>query len=249
VKVPTVAFAFLSPQAIRIFLAITGYRVSIFTGEEQLFFRGAPTKNIVILPNFSKRDALAPYADQIGRHEELVKHGIPILDAEIKDGDLEVFPAKTPDYYLKQIDVAAQPLELTAQLPPTKSKKTEKVTLDTAHTLDQWLDVIDEFDAVQDFDAEINMPVCSYLVGDLSKEDLQAAMKVVVKKSEAARLKPAVKMFYRWLTHKEQRRLAKAVRHYMKSEKPASVVAKEFKVSPADLREIEAVFYRGQNED
>jgi len=246
--VPTVAFAFLSPDALRIFLELKNYRVSVFTGEDSTLNlrENKPDSNIVILPNFAKRGLLATVADRIGRlvvltngrHEELLDYNIPILDATIdaEDGQLIPLEDMTPNAYVKKIGTAAVGLELTA--PPAVVQKVQTPKAPT--TLDAWLDEIDTVCPENiTFNRQVEYPICQYLVGELGRADFQGAMKALV---SAGAQKQVVQNFYKWLTNDYADAMASAMIEHLdldttpgKQELPASALAIKHKVTERDI--------------
>lgn len=254
VSVPTVAFAYLSPVALRVFLKFGGgYKVSLFTGEELDLNSARPSKNIVVLPNFANVSKLAPYADQIGRliilsnnqHNKLAQVGIPILDAVVdEDGNLHRTKPRTPHYYTKLIDEAAVDFEINRpteqrSTPPEKKKSEKK-----PKTLDNWFDILDSAVGESSFET-VETPICLFLSGEIGKGDFQNALKALAA-DEAADQK-ALRAFYKWATTTDYARsLSKAVRAYLwpsTDEAPSiSRVAKEFGVDEQDLDILEGVY-------
>jgi len=262
--IPTVAFAFLSPDALRIFLEIKNYRVSVFTGDiSTLNLREhKPDSNIIILPNFAKRGLLAPIADQIGRlvvltngrHEELLDYNIPILDATFDTNDGQIVPLEdmTPNYYVTKIGEAAVGLELSAahaEAPVQKKVQVPKAPI----TLDAWLDKIDAAcpdDTV--FAQQVEYPICQYLVGELGRADFQGAMKALV---SAGTEKQVVQNFYKWLTNDYADSMASAMIECLdlnpvpgKQELPASALAAKHKVAERDIQLLEKIYVEMQTQ-
>lgn len=259
--VPTVAFAFLSPDALRIFLEIKNFRVSVFTGEDSsLNLReNKPDTNIIILPNFAKRGLLVDVIDRIGRlvvltngrHEELLDHNIPILDATVADdGQLVPLEDSTPNYYVRKIGEAAVDLVLTAAKKPVR-KKPQKAKAPTS--LDMWLDKIDTAcpdDVV--FTQQVEYPICQYLVGQLGQTDFQGAMKALV---TAGADKSVVQGFYRWLTNDYADAMAAAMIEHLDLDPkaasqglPPSALATKHKVAERDIQLLDNIFVEMQTE-
>lgn len=252
-SVSAVAFAFMTPEAIRVFLQIAGYHVSVFDGNpESLDLRpGKPSSNVVILPNFAKRDMLEQHADQIGslvlltngRHEDIIDLDIPILDSEIDGDDIRQARDRTPRFYTKKIKEAGAPLSLKA----AKKVKQPEPPRDP-ETLDQWFDAIDQvFPKEGSFDHDVEYPVCQFLMGQLSRKELQGAMKIVVRKGAD---KDTVRQFYQWLTQRSDK-MSAAMKAYLmpRAESEALTVpatAKKFKVDPIDISLIESVYLEMQ---
>jgi hypothetical protein len=261
--VPTVAFAYLSPVALRVFLKFGGgYRVHVFTGDELDLSLGKPSSNIVVLPNFANRHKLAPYADQIGRlivlsnnqHNKLAEAGVPILDAVIDDdGNVHRAKPRTPHYYTKLINDAAVGLEIgKSEDEPTKKPAAKEKSKVKPKTLDNWLDLLDKA-VSEDTDTatELEDPICLYLVGELGKGDFQNALKALTTTEDAD--KKSVRVFYKWATTSDYaRNLSKAARVYLwpdTDEAPSiSEVAKKFGVEILDLDLLEGI-YSAQGEN
>lgn len=263
VSIPTVAFAYLSPVALRVFLKYSGgYRVTVFVDENNFELLGdKPSKNIVILPNFAKRSKLLPYADRIGRlivlvnnnHQELVDRGIPILDAVIDDeGDLHKKSKQhTPHYFAKLIHEAATDLDIETPTPP-KSKGAssgDKSTRDNK-TLDNWFDSFDSA-AGEEVDLDdVMVPACQFLVGELGKGDFQNALKAVVSDGIDKKL---VISFYRWATSDSYAiALGKAIKAHLWPESDdmpsMKATAKRFSVDIQDLDILEGIYTQLEGE-
>ncbi|KKN30881.1 hypothetical protein LCGC14_0829560 [marine sediment metagenome] len=252
ISVPTVAFGFMAPDALRVFLQIAGYRVSIFNGEpESLDFRqDKPEANIVILPNFAKRSLLAKYADQIGRlvvltngrHEKLIELDIPILDGSVDGEELRQSRDKTPHFYTKKVSEAAVPLELQRAAPVVPEPARDP------STLDEWFTAInDVFPDGGSFDHDVEYPVCQHLTGQLSPKDLMGAMKVLVK-SGADR--DVLRAFYKWLMQQSVSMSAALQAYLMPTSESAAMdvrmAAKKFKIDPVDIELLESIYLEMQ---
>jgi len=251
--VPTVAFAYMTPEALRVFLQLAGFRVSVFDGsDESLDLReDKPSSNVVILPNFAKRGKLAPHADMIGslvvltngRHEDLVELDIPILDSVVDGESIRQARDRTPTYYTKKIREAGVPLELTA--PVTLPSVPEEVPTEPPKTLDQWFDALDQvYPGLGSFDHDVEYPVCQFVLGQLSQTELKSALKVLVDQGADAE---TLKQFYQWLVQRGKR-LTNALKSYLLAAAPitATEVAKKFKVDAADVVLLENIYVEMQ---
>ncbi len=251
-SVPTVAFAFMAPDALRVFLQIAGYRVSVFTGEpDSLDFRqDKPSANIVLLPNFAKRNLLRHHVDQIGRlvvmtngkHEDLIDLDIPLLDATVTGDVLRQLRDKTPHFYTKKIQDAAVSLELEPAPVAAAPVAQEPPPADPG-VLDQWFDKLDGGLPEVDFAQLVEYPVCQYMTGQLGRKSLQGAMKVLAKQSID---KTVVKAFYRWLI-KYAGKMSPAMKQYLMPSTEADALtvqeaAKKFKVAAVDIELLENIY-------
>lgn len=256
-NIQTAAFAFLAPDALRVFLQIAGYRVSVFTGApDTLDLRqDKPEANIVILPNFAKRDLLEQHAHMIGRlvvmtngkHEDLIDLDIPILDATVQGDTLHQDRDRSPHFYTKKIKEAAVALELATVAPaPVAAALVQQPVV--PETLDQWFDKLDnEFPQDGDFDRAVEYPVCQYLIGQLGRKSLQGAMKVL---SKQCRDSSVVREFYQWLV-KHAGKMSPAMKQYLMPSTEADTLtvqeaAKKFKISARDIDLIESIYVEMQ---
>lgn len=249
IEVPAVAFAFLGPDALRIFLEIKNFHVSVFTGDEDsLNFRyDRPSTNIVILPNFAKRSQLAPYAEHIGHlicltnghHEPLVELDVPILDAIVDGDSIRRAARRAPHYYTDRIVEASVGLPLAAAPQEAEPENKEPASIDDWFTLFDQTGVED-----LDFDRDIEYPVCQYVMGELSRQDLRGALKRLVK---AGIPTDHVKPFYLWLTNQYGDKISKATKQYLTTENAsAEKIAKKLKVAPIDLELLENIWIEMQ---
>ena len=259
IEVPTVAFAYLSPDALRVFLTLKGYRVNVFTGDKDALDlrRDKPSTNVVILPNFAKRAELVPIIDQVGtllvltngKHEDVIAHSIPILDADIDDqGELHCAKPRSPHYYMKKISEASVALQIDDSLPsPDPIKKT---TADHRTSLDSWFSLLDDVVGTEtNFDYDVEFPTCQFLIGELGKADFQNAMKKLV--TDGAD-KATVRDFYKWLTATYADPVSAAIRAYLwpktaEDELTAAAVAKAHRVHVHDIELLEGIYTSMRN--
>lgn len=254
-NVKTAAFGYLSPDAARVFLEIKNYRVSIYTGQElPVLVEGQ--RNIVLVPNYRTRDGLASIASGIhrllvypGREDlsKLAELGIPILDAqENEDGDwVQIFPTQTPSEYINRIEAEAVEIELDATVAAQKPKAEPLPDPDAAKSLKEWLDVLDKFlpAVIENFDAEVEFPVCQFLIGEAGAADFLNAMKALVARGADEVL---IKSFYIW-TRNNEAKLGPAIKELLFSAEPeppaVRIVAARHKVPDADVSLVESVYY------
>lgn len=250
--IPTVAFGALEPNAVCVFLMSIQQRVQIFTGKPLRFPPGKSRQNVVLLPNFSQRDQLLPYADQIDRlvvftgdqHGAVLEHGIPILDSQVENGVLMARPAATPEYYIDCVQNKAVDLALT--LPAASPPQPKKAKSPT--NLDEWFDWVDAAAQIPegvgiDFTQHVEYPVCQYLVGILSARDLFAALKYVV---DAGAQESVLKLLYTWLIRKDySTNMVEAMKAYLhpKSEQTAPSKERAAQSHHVDVQDIEVLAY------
>lgn len=258
--VPTVAYGFLGPDAIRIFLQMKGYQVSVFNGDPKTLDlrRDKPARNVVVLPNFAKRTQLATVGDQLGylvvltngRHEPIVEQDIPILDGHVDDqGHLQQGKAQTPSYFIEQMQAVAVPISLgpSSEQASVAAPKRATKRKTPRSTVDRWFDSINQtcYDAITDFDQQIEYPVCQFLTGELGQTDFKRAMQALVR---AGGSKDTMRDFYRWLTTDQYAdRMAKAMQQYLQpahedAAPPASAVAQQFGVDKDDVRLLDNIY-------
>lgn len=254
--VRAVAFAFLDPEALRIFLRFKGFNVTVASGDASVLKGMKPNgKNIVILPNFAKRHVLAEHAAAIdtvllltnGKHDDIVSRGIPMLDATLQDGVLVEEKPRTPHWYIDKIQTVAVPLVLDDDPLPKKKKPEVETAVDVSafDSLDHWLSYIDEQKCagVRNFAVDIEHPVCLYLVGEMSRSEFKSALKALTKRGADKNLLQA---FYRWVDDDYAERMQQAMTRYLKpknTDKIPSVfkLAKKFKVASVDIELLEAI--------
>ena len=257
--IPTVAYGFIGPDAIRIFLQLKGYQVSLFKGDlDQLDLReDKPERNVVLLPNFAKLPLLEPVADQIaylivltkGRHDAVVERGIPLLDSYIdQDGVLQQAEARRPEWFVNQMKEVAVEIALANGAQPKLVITPEKPSAPT--TLDAWFNEIegtcyDAFVDTDQFERDVEFQVCGFLTGELSQNDFKRALKKIQK---AGGDNDTLKSFYHWLTKNDYAdRMASAMRRYQQPASedaalPPSALAKQQQVDARDIELLDNIY-------
>jgi len=259
-KVKTVAFAFFSPDGLRIILKSKNYRVYMHTNADELPALKDEARNLVIVPNIDRLDDLLPIADKIhrvvvlarGKHEAVIQRGIPMVDSIIGDDVIEMVPVRTAERYCQAVEEEAVEIELSAErakpfqprpvITPTPAADESEGTPQTLtqyvdHLAEIWETVVD-----LDFDQSLVEPAALYCVGELSNDDIKIVLRKLIKhgldKNEA-------KDFYAWL--KEYLSLVlDAAREAIGGESTMMNIAKRYEVPVGDLQLIADV-YKNQN--
>jgi hypothetical protein len=203
--VKVVAFAQMSPEAIRVIMMHKGYKVTVPDDNGILPPLSEGKRNLVLLPDYRHLDLLGAQADRIhrvivmarGHHEVMVQRGIPLLDSTVVDGTLQYGEVKTADQHVKAVERDAVDLMLGVPVavpdpkPKTKVTRTRQPKTLTAH-FDLVREHLADADAVDRF---VVRPSCLYCLKALAKEDYRAAVHAAV----AAGLdKSVAKQVYTW---------------------------------------------------
>ena len=256
-KVKAVAFAFFSPDGLRIILKSKNYRVYMHTSADELPVLKDEARNLVIVPNIDRLDDLLPLADKIhrvvvlarGKHEAVIQRGIPMVDSIIGDDAIEMVPVRTAERYCQAVEEEAVEIELTTErakpfqprpvIPPTPAANESDEG--TPQTLTQYVDHLAEiWETVVDldFDQSLVEPAALYCVGELSNDDIKIVLRKLIKHGLD---KDEAKNFYAWL--KEYLGLVlDAAREAVGGESTMMNIAKRYEVPVGDLQLIADVY-------
>jgi hypothetical protein len=249
--VAAVGFAYLSPRTLRVILSNKGYATHLYTGVEIPIWH--PTqKNIVIVPNIDKRYDLDQCCEHIyrlillskDRWRDILKLQVPILDAAISGERIEMdSKGKKVQVYIDRIEndaVAVNLIKEAAQKVHTPLP--EEVVPTKMRTLNEKLDYLTHQLKVADFDRVVEQPICTYLIGEMSKMDLQEAMKALVSKGGKVAF---LKAMYQWLTGAYGASLGSAAKECLwphdHKEPDLEQVARNCKVDVGDLDFVVAI--------
>jgi hypothetical protein len=257
-SISTVAFAFLDPETLRIFLELKQFHVRVASGDMTSLGDlqvKQQAQNIVILPNFAKRYMLVDYVDRIGvlvlltngKHAEILERGIPLLDAVVSDEDVVADRARTPHWYIDKIMRLGRPLELdTVAGAASQPKKTVTKEGKPPQTVDKWLDYINKNNAkgIHDFAVDIEYPVCLYLVGESNRLEFQGALKALTKRGADKKL---LRGFYTWLTEDYVQRMQRALKLLLFPKSTSKIpdvfkLAKKLDLASKDIELMAAVY-------
>lgn len=252
--VKAVGFCFLSPAALSIILR--GYNVSMYMGD-------APPRlvdhkpNVVIVPNLSRRNDLAPVADRIhrvllysgGAKGPLEQLGITPLDVEDTDEGFQPLGKRTPSDYIEQIEKDA--VEITLDLVQPLPEKTAAQDPDPSAfgSIDQYMQYFEKALTISNFDRELEYPIAWWVAGDASNVDLRGALQALAaKQPEDAKDKAAavLRTFYGWLKDHYGPKIKQAVGHYVRpngSQVPTEQqAAQRYNVAVVDIQQVVAVY-------
>jgi len=238
--VKAAAFAFLGPDALRIVLANRGYRVSIYSGDPKTLMLVSDGNNVVILPNMSKKDSLYKYADKIkylllyvdGKASEARTLGIPILDADIVDGRLQLKDSRTPAEYIELIEKKSSDLTLVDREKTHSAVKSPNKGW--PETYDAWLSLLEKLVSKDvDFQETVEIPTFMFLAALSDKESLKADIKRIINNEKT---KKAATYFFKWLIGDDGKSLSKAYLSFMAdTEADIYDIAEKYDVEPDDL--------------
>jgi hypothetical protein len=263
-KVPAVGFAFFSPDGIRVMFMYKPYKIFMHTNPDELPKLGDGGKNLVLVPNIDRLDDLIPLADKIyrvvvfarGKHEVLLRRGIPLIDSIVQDDDIVMVETRTTERYCQAVENEAVEVELKISENVSVHKKIAPVVKPEVANSD--LDEEDEdtsliyhIDQIAgawakvrdlDFDGDFVEPSALFCVGEIAVDVFKQTMKNLIAHGLS---KDAASSYFRWLKT-YQTEVIDAAREAVDGETPIRDIALRYDIPETDLTLIAEAYAGSQ---
>jgi len=249
----TVAFAFFSPDGLRVIFMNKNYRVFMHTSADELPPLKEEARNLVIVPNIDRLNDLAPLTDRIhriivlarGKHEAIIQRGIPLVDSIVREDEIEMVPTRTAERYCQAVEEEAVDIELSVKPEVPKQSKVRKkpeveLQEETPSTLTQYIDHLAENWVVVDldFDHDLVEPTALFLVGETTQDEFKLKLKKLIKHGFA---KETARSFYSWAKSYLEL-ILDAAREAIEDDAVMINIAKRYAVPIGDLQLIADVY-------